>query len=227
MSEELLLQEFPPHDLDKLCYEPPSPSNDGSSQDYLLFFISGNPGLISFYEPFLSELHSLRSSSTSPRFHICGHSFRGFELSPQNQSSGGPFSLEDQINFQNDLLYEHIKEHTRTVGKPPKVILMGHSVGAYVLLELIRRHKEFIDQNEDQDDVDLIGAILIFPTVQDIAKSPLGRVARVSFCMKDAEDESNENRTVHSASSGLLSYHGRHRQGTWSCGAAECSEKLY
>lgn len=178
MSEEHLLGEYSPSDQDKLCYLPVTSGDETGSQDYLLYFISGNPGLISFYEPFLTRLHGLRSKSANPRFHICAHSMKGFELSPQAQHPNGPFSLEEQIRYQEELLYHHVSRHSPTASKPPKVILVGHSVGAYILLELIRRHKEYIESTE-QADVDLLGAILIFPTVADIAKSPLGKIARV------------------------------------------------
>lgn len=177
-SEEYRPRRFSDEDPDKLCYQPPASADDDSAQDYLLYFISGNPGIISFYEPFLSKLHKLRSISSNPRFHICGHSYKGFEISPHAQNLGGPFSLEQQIQDQENRLYHHVKHHSFAASKPPKVILMGHSVGAYILLELVRRHKEYIDRSQ-QADVDLIGAILLFPTIEDIAKSPLGRIAKV------------------------------------------------
>ena len=181
MSEEHLLRDFSLASPDKLCYQPSTSTetSDPHSQEYLLFFLSGNPGVITFYEPFLSKLHTLRSSSANPRFHICGHSYRGFEIDPQTHPPASPVSLDEQIEYQEKLLYDHVTKHSQNALKPPKVILVGHSVGAYILLELIRRHKEFIDKHDEQDDVDLIGAILLFPTVADIAKSPLGKVARV------------------------------------------------
>jgi hypothetical protein len=57
-------------------------------------------------------------------------------------------------------------------------MLMGHSVGAYILLELIRTHGDKI--NGGEEDFDLIGGVLLFPTITHIAKSPLGMIASVS-----------------------------------------------
>lgn len=182
-----LLMGFPQMDQiahpDKLCWEPPAKTHDGKTQDYLVFFISGNPGMISFYEPFLTKLHSLRAaSSAAARFHICGHSYRGFETSPTAEHLTQPLSLEDQIRYQEKLLYEHVERHTEVAGNPPKVILVGHSVGAYVLLEIISRHQRTMNKTAmkgiHQEDPDLIGGILLFPTIADIAKSPLGKVAK-------------------------------------------------
>ncbi|KZF19146.1 hypothetical protein L228DRAFT_251239 [Xylona heveae TC161] len=52
---------------------------------------------------------------------------------------------------------------------PLKVILVGHSVGSYILLEILRRHKA-----AQPAGIDIVGGILLFPTVTHIAKSPSG-----------------------------------------------------
>jgi len=179
MSSESLLRKSFLGKGDKLCYSPPTHSNDRDSQDYLVFFIPGNPGLVSYYEPFLSRLHALISDkSTKGRFHICGHSFRGFEISPDSETPQNPLSLTEQVKYQEDLLCLHVDSHFKATGKSPKVILMGHSVGAYVLLELIQQHRDRINACDDED-FDLIGGILLFPTIADLAKSPMGKVARL------------------------------------------------
>jgi hypothetical protein len=59
---------------------------------------------------------------------------------------------------------------------------MGHSVGAYILLELIRQHRMRIDEGEE--DFDLIGGILLFPTITHIAQSPLGMIYNVSLPLR-------------------------------------------
>lgn len=65
-----------------------------------------------------------------------------------------------------------------------QVILVGHSVGAYIAMEVLRRHREgehkesdngAISTSESADvDFDIIGGVMLFPTVVDIAKSPSG-----------------------------------------------------
>lgn len=165
----------------KICYEPFEDSIDGKTQDYLIYLMPGNPGLIQYYEPFLSKLHALLSSSStteSSRFHICGHSLTGFEVAQNGKKFRPPrvpLGLEEQIEVQEKLLYDHIKSHRDRTGNSPKVILMGHSVGCYILLELIQQHRKKIE-DEGEEDFDLIGGILLFPTITHIAESPLGRV---------------------------------------------------
>lgn len=62
-----------------------------------------------------------------------------------------------------------------------KVILIGHSVGAYMAMEILNRHR---DQS-----FDIIGGIMLFPTLMDIAASPSGQ--KLSVCsilpLKDPE----------------------------------------
>ena len=192
LSEEPLLGKSSSVKSDKICYEPSAESTYGKSQDYLIYFLPGNPGLIQYYQPFLSKLHTLLSTSStteSSRFHICGHSHKGFETAPDGEKSKSPISplgLEQQIKEQEQLLYDHITSHRNRTGENPKVILMGHSVGCYMLLELIQQHRdkirELVDQHRDkiedegEEDFDLIGGILLFPTITHIAKSPLGMV---------------------------------------------------
>lgn len=166
---------------DKICYEPSADSIDGKTQGVLIYFIPGNPGLIKYYQPFLFKVHTLLSNSPateSSGFHICGHSLRGFESAQDGEESKPPrcpLGLEQQIKAQEQLLYNHIRSHRDRYGNNPKVILMGHSVGCYMLLELIQQHRDKIVK-EGEEDFDLIGGILLFPTIMHIAKSPLGMV---------------------------------------------------
>ena len=161
-----------------LYYGPSAGRSQKQLQEYLIFHIPGNPGLIPYYDPFLSALHaSLEAlpSLQSANFHICGHSFAGFETLKEDrpQLSG----LQKQITYIDDLLYNRVDEiRQKTGGETPKVILMGHSVGAYILLEIIRRHRTRIESGGSQD-FDLIGGILLFPTITHIARSPSGIVA--------------------------------------------------
>ena len=136
---DYLLMDFPRMDQiahpDKLCWEPPARTTDGKSQDYHHIFVAGNPGLISFYEPFLTKLHLLLAeSSPAARFHLCGHSYRGFELSPEAEHLTKPVSLEDQIKYQERLLYEHVNHHTKIAGNPSKSHLNWTFSGCCTLL---------------------------------------------------------------------------------------------
>lgn len=157
----------------KICHEPSPDSIDIKSQNYLLYFIPGNPGIIDYYGPFLAKLHTLL-----PEFHICGHSLIGFHFlqnGKKSKSPSLPYGLNQQIDEQEKLFYDHIRSQRAHTGNSPKVILMGHSVGCYMLLELIQQHRHKIEEDLEED-FDLIGGILLFPTITHIAQSPLGMV---------------------------------------------------
>ncbi|KAL8941182.1 MAG: hypothetical protein Q9211_001921 [Gyalolechia sp. 1 TL-2023] len=158
-------------------YGPSTDRTRTDAQEYLIFLIPGNPGLIPYYDPFLSALHALLESSPalgSSNFHLCGHSLAGFEATEGNVPRLA--GLQDQIKYVDDLLYNRVDEIRDRTGQTPKVILMGHSVGAYILLEIITRHRTRIESLISQD-FDLIGGILLFPTITHIARSPSGIVA--------------------------------------------------
>ena len=178
-SESLLKEPLDSPDPDAFHQRTSVAGNLRDVQDYLVFFISGNPGLLSFYQPFLMKLTDLLDSKRAPnaRFHVHGHSFKGFELSPNAAHPGQPSSLYEQIDYQEKLLMQFVKENEAKIKQPLKVILVGHSVGSYILLELIQRH--LLAVQKYRVDFDLIGGILLFPTIADIAQSPLGRIARL------------------------------------------------
>jgi alpha-beta hydrolase superfamily lysophospholipase len=73
-------------------------------------------------------------------------------------------------------MVEHVKEQG---AKDVRVILVGHSVGAYISLEIIRRLRA---QGMAGDDFEkrVVGAVGLFPTVVDIARSESGMKAAVS-----------------------------------------------
>ncbi|KAI4165905.1 MAG: hypothetical protein LQ342_000336 [Letrouitia transgressa] len=162
----------------KLLYEPPEDPHTKHAEEFLIFHIPGNPGLIPYYEPFLVTLQKLLSSLESARFYICGYSLLGFETAGGHTAKPSQLvGLQDQINYIENLLYDKVEKIRAATGRPPKVIIMGHSVGAYILLEIVLRHRKKI-QSPDED-FDLIGGILLFPTIADIAQSPSGVVQRI------------------------------------------------
>ena len=162
----------------------------------LIFFLCGNPGLVAYYHTFLSLLSVELSSrlSESGIFNIYGTSLRGFEIdsfatgrddSTNKEARGDPahfYSLEQQIDFVqyklNAFMYANWSNSITSNEKKSKrlkVILVGHSVGSYISMEILRRHREKAFGSE----FDIVGAVLLFPTIMDIAVSPAGRILTV------------------------------------------------
>ncbi|KAH0542266.1 hypothetical protein FGG08_003293 [Glutinoglossum americanum] len=182
MDLEPLVKVSPTKTAEEIWFEPrPKEEHDGS--EYVVYLIPGNPCLISYYEPFLSTLFDLLNDGENGRTlpaHVGGYTLPGFEPDPVAQMSGItlPASLRSQIRNTEELievgLDNHI--HQNAAGEdacPPKVILIAHSVGAYIALEILRRRAK--GQN-GLSKVDIAGGVFICPTVVHIAQSAYGAI---------------------------------------------------
>lgn len=163
-----------------------TPPNSHSPQQphYLLYFITGNPGLIGYYTTFLNTLASLLSQNDSsasadaansrkPAYTVAGKSLLGFGTATQT-TRPGPFNLEEVIeDAKSNVLSAIQKGESENGTKYSGVILMGHSVGGYISLEVIRRLRASPPSTLSLKTTP-IDAILLFPTVTHIAKSPQG-----------------------------------------------------
>lgn len=151
-----------------------------SAMHHLIFFITGNPGLISYYDTFLGTLHLLLSnqySSKSDVFHIYGESLAGFgDNDSPSKTTGYPYTLEDQIETRLQCLKDQkILSGPRQGGFYDSVILMGHSVGTYILLEVLQRLRK------SSSTLKVKAGILLMPTVIGLAESSSGVRAKPLF----------------------------------------------
>jgi pimeloyl-ACP methyl ester carboxylesterase len=157
----------------------------------LIYVIPGNPGLITYYEPFMKTLRELLGEVEAKEecrraFHIYGRNLLGFDDSDHDPPFGctsaagvttEPFTLEDQIRG----CCERVQEANKTLlgaGRVfDEVVLIGHSVGAYICLEIFNRHHQAIREQHSSPwgDVNLKAGILLFPTVSHIAQSSSGQ----------------------------------------------------
>ena len=206
-----------------------------SEVDTTIFFISGNPGLISYYHTFLSllsqNLADTASNSTDEKseglntpssYQIYGCSLGGFEVeadsqklrasllsrppcghSSQHDSKGagrvkGLYDLDDQIQFVREKLIGLMCANAAACGdisRRQKVILVGHSVGAYIAMEILRHHRESSSESYLSSncsikvprgvEFDIIGAVMLFPAVMNIAHSPSGQKLTVGGSILD------------------------------------------
>ncbi|PWN27146.1 hypothetical protein BDZ90DRAFT_232702 [Jaminaea rosea] len=155
----------------------PCPAN--KRPKVFLLFIPGNPGLSSYYIPYLDAIHS--SEGLEGQVEILAVSHRGHSKLPASaeaaaweeaKQSKGPAAkgtgttLHDQIEQKVDAvkairqLYPEGPEDPQRV----KLVLVGHSVGAYISLRVLERLGDQVD-----------GVQLLFPTVIHIARTPKAR----------------------------------------------------
>lgn len=162
----------------------PTSSTGARHKPLLIYFICGNPGLIEYYHAFLLQIrHQLEATGHGDNITIYGASHDGFEIQTQTSrtaSHSPPYSLREEI----EAVKRRLQFKTRQLAgshpdEPLQVVLMGHSVGSYMLLEVLawwQKHGIW----EKQKVYSLVGGLCLFPTVVDIAKSPRGRILSVS-----------------------------------------------
>ncbi|KAI9896835.1 hypothetical protein N3K66_007857 [Trichothecium roseum] len=139
----------------------------------LVYFVCGNPGLVEYYDAFLGCVASLTSHLA---YDVYGRNLLGFadeEHEPFTEANQ-PWDLEGQI----DGVVRDVKDK----GDGYKfVVLVGHSVGAYICVEALRRMRK-LGEGAKEGTVDVRHGVLLFPTLEWIARSPSGR--RMAMLMR-------------------------------------------
>ena len=128
----------------------------------LNFIFKGNPGIVEFYEEFAIELNK------STGLDVIGVSHTG-HLYDQNLNYWKPLDLAGQINDKLKYLNEHVLNSSSNGNNPVNVIFIGHSIGCYVILQILSMLKK------DQKNL-VKKAILLFPTIERMSETPNGKI---------------------------------------------------
>jgi hypothetical protein len=153
-----------------------------SNDDYVVYMIPGNPCIMTYYQQFMSTLFGSLNDALAPRkisAHVGGYTLPGFGLQPGRPSGVRlPASLKSQVKHTEELIRIALLEHVQgeNDAKRPKVVLVTHSISAYIALEILRRRAE---GHSSLSDVDIVGSVHICPTVTHIAHSRNGVRAKV------------------------------------------------
>uniref|UniRef100_A0A3B4YNY3 Lipid droplet-associated hydrolase n=1 Tax=Seriola lalandi dorsalis TaxID=1841481 RepID=A0A3B4YNY3_SERLL len=75
------------------------------------------------------------------------------------------FGLNGQIEHKLAFLRKHVPKETN-------LILVGHSIGCYIILEMIKRDPE----------LKILKAVMLFPTIERMAQTPQGKVMTPVLC---------------------------------------------
>jgi pimeloyl-ACP methyl ester carboxylesterase len=168
---------------------PPEPGKKPAKTTYIIYFLTGNPGLVEYYRTFLTHLYGVLTRDTASNrdveFQVYGRSYSGFEMRVQDIKTYKyrkipPYGLQDQIRHAEDDVVEVVEEVKDNGGKDVRVILVGHSVGSYIGLEIVRRLRAHGLAGEDFE-TRISGVVGLFPTVMDIARSESGMKMAVSI----------------------------------------------
>ncbi|XP_065341255.1 lipid droplet-associated hydrolase [Cloeon dipterum] len=122
----------------------------------LIFIITGNPGLTSYYEEFIDLLHEETKIPVWAVSHA-GHEFE--DKIPCPKENPDLYNLEGQVEHK----VEFIK---RYVPNDVKIHLIGHSVGSYIILKMLKN--KLIEHHVYMN-------YMLFPAIERIGASPNGK----------------------------------------------------
>ncbi|MCO5596117.1 hypothetical protein L7F22_050177 [Adiantum nelumboides] len=149
----------------------PARSNIELAPSGSLVFIVGNPGLADYYTRYLTELQNLVHSDGRSTLEIFCISQLGHDphaLQPPQKI----VTLDEQIQNKANIL-KAITQRWNGNQNRPKLIIAGHSIGAYMALEIVRRKLS---------PVPILSVHLLFPALHQIGHSPNAR--RLSWLLK-------------------------------------------
>jgi hypothetical protein len=168
------------------------PGRKQATRTYIIYFVTGNPGLIEYYRTFLTHLYGVLTRDTASNrdveFQVYGRSLSGFEMKSHEINTMKwhkipPYGLQDQIRHAEDELADLVEDVSDDGQRDVRVVVMGHSVGSFIALEIIRRLRAHGLVGEDYA-TRIVGGISLFPTIMEIFKSENGQKAGVCvFCL--------------------------------------------
>ncbi|WWD17391.1 hypothetical protein CI109_101832 [Kwoniella shandongensis] len=141
----------------------PAKSKGNAAPEQLTFFILGNPGLLGYYPPFLSHLHSLLPPTHA--LLATSHIGQSTTVASPKEPLDLPAHLESKVELVT-YLRRYLDAWAQESGQQnrPKLAMMGHSVGSWLSCEVMKR------LNTDKEDVvDVL--YMLFPTLGWIANS--------------------------------------------------------
>ncbi|KAJ0249450.1 Alpha/beta-Hydrolases superfamily protein [Hirschfeldia incana] len=160
-SEKELINKAKRHVTSRLCTVSGSMTEvleiQAETPKFHVLFIPGNPGVVSFYNDFLESLHQFLDGNASiTAVGQISHTCKDWE-------SGKLFSLQEQIDHK----VEFVRRELENVEVP--IILVGHSIGSYISLEILRKCPEkvlyciglypFLTLNQQSTKQSLIGKL--------------------------------------------------------------------
>ncbi|XP_062864052.1 lipid droplet-associated hydrolase [Trichomycterus rosablanca] len=140
-----------------------------NSPRLLFLIIPGNPGMVGFYKTFMWTLYQ----AYNQRHPVWAVSHAGHCAPPETMdlvedasvTESDVFGLNGQIEHKLAFLLEHVPRDTH-------LVLIGHSIGCYIILEMMKRDPE----------LKVLKSILLFPTIERMACTLQGKVMTPVLC---------------------------------------------
>lgn len=118
---------------DVLHYPPPS-----LTTSLVILFIPGNPGLIDYYQSFLSTLQSSLPSEIRDETELYAIGHLGHSLEAEKKGLVKGFKPSEQASLEEQVLVkcQFVDELRGKLGDQVKIIIMGHSIGSWICLQV-------------------------------------------------------------------------------------------
>ncbi|XP_049319409.1 lipid droplet-associated hydrolase [Astyanax mexicanus] len=161
VATELL--KYGPRDLHAAAETPDPPR-------VLILVIPGNPGVVGFYKTFMWTLYQ----AFNRRYPVWSVGHAGHCVPPDTMDmvedaclaeAEDVCGLNGQIQHKLAFLSEHVPRDTH-------LVLIGHSIGCYIILETMRRDPK----------LKVLKSVLLFPTIERMAVTPQGKVMTPLLC---------------------------------------------
>ncbi|XP_071663199.1 lipid droplet-associated hydrolase isoform X1 [Patagioenas fasciata] len=136
----------------------------------LFMIIPGNPGLAGYYRTFIQALYcGLNQQYPVWVVSHAGHCKppSGMEMIEDTdiKELEDVFGLSGQVEHKLNFL-------KKNVSKDIKLVLIAHSIGCYITLEMMKRASE----------LQVLRSVLLFPTIERMAQSPQGKLMTPLLC---------------------------------------------
>ncbi|XP_063771384.1 lipid droplet-associated hydrolase [Pseudophryne corroboree] len=143
-------------------------TSDEAPPKLLFLIIPGNPGVVGFYRTFMESLYcGFNRQYPVWTLSHAGHCSppAGMDMTCDGDETEDVFGLNGQIEHKLSFLRENVPTEM-------KLVLIGHSIGCYIILEMLKRSA----------DLKVLRSILLFPTIERMAQSPQGKVMTPLLC---------------------------------------------
>ncbi|XP_053141169.1 lipid droplet-associated hydrolase isoform X3 [Hemicordylus capensis] len=141
-----------------------------SAPRLLFLVIPGNPGLAGYYQTFIQALYcALNQQYPVWVISHAGHCRvpHGMDMMEETdvKELHDVFGLHGQTQHKLNFLRQNVPKDT-------KLVIIGHSIGCYIALEMM---KQALEQ-------EVLRCVMLFPTIERMAQSPLGKICTPLFC---------------------------------------------
>ncbi|XP_060089452.1 lipid droplet-associated hydrolase [Heteronotia binoei] len=143
---------------------------NGTVPRLLFLVIPGNPGLAGYYRTFIQALYC----DLSQQYPVWVVSHAGHCKVPHDlevvedtdvKELDDVFGLCGQIEHKLNFLRKNVPQDM-------KLVLIGHSIGCYIVLEMMKQAPE----------LEVLRCMMLFPTIERMAQSPQGRIMTPFLC---------------------------------------------